>query len=181
VRKTVRYAVAQGLAAGLALTLPACGGDPEPRFEEEPSPTPSEVSSSAPATEAWEEKSPEGAVAFAEHWTATFSEAFQTGETDDLQALSAGQCGTCRTFIDLIREVYEGGGSIAGDPWSLRSPSWVESADSVVVTGKMQIPKQVISRAGEEPSEAEATRERYIFTIEWRDDAWQTTRLVRET
>ena len=169
------------LALGLVLALSACGGDPEPQFEADPSPAPSEVTTSAPAKEAWEEKSPEGAVAFAEHWTATFSEAFQTGETGELESISSDTCQTCTTFIELVREVYEGGGSITGQPWQLRSPAWVESEDGVIVTGKMRIPGQVISRSGQEPSRAEATSERYIFTIEWQGGAWQAARLVRET
>lgn len=166
-------------ALALVLALSACGGDPEPRFDDDPTPTVA-PSSAEPSKEPWEEKSPEGAVAFAEHWTATFSEAFQTGETEELQSLSAPDCDSCSTFIALIREVYDGGGTIAGQPWKLKDPGWVKSAENVVVTGQMLIPKQIIHRAGQTPSPAAATRERYIFTVEWRGGSWQTARLVRE-
>lgn len=164
------------------LLLAACGGDPEPRFEAEASAEPSVASSSsAPAEpEAWEEKTPDGAVAFAEHWTATFSEAFRSGDTVALAQLSGPNCETCNTFIDLIQGVYRDGGSITGDPWRLTGAGWVKSEDEYVITGQMVIPRQTISRAGESPESAEALTRRYIFTITWAGKGWRTERLVRQ-
>ena len=180
-RRTIR-AVASSLA--LAAALSSCGGDPEPQFEAEPSAEPSASSPSASAEpEPWEERTPEGAVAFAKYWTATFSEAFQTGETAALDEISAKQCEGCNFFVALIREVYDGGGSIDGDAWQLVNAGWSspESNDSIVaVTGTMRIPAQIIRRSGEEPSEAAPLTERYIFTVSWAGGRWQTTELVRE-
>lgn len=171
------------LALGLVLALSACGGDPEPQFEADPSPTPSEVTSSAPAKEAWEEKSPEGAVAFAEHWTATFSEAFQTGETKSLVAISTKDCEGCNFFTSLIREVYDGGGSISGSAWRLTDAGWstLEDESVVAVAGRMRIPEQTISRSGESPTTAAPTVERYIFTVTWSDGGWKTQSLISES
>ena len=182
-RKTVRYAVAQGLVAGLVLALSACGGDPEPRFEEEPSPTPSEVTSSAPVKEAWEEKSPEGAVAFAEHWTATFSEAFQTGETDELDSLSAPDCESCQFLVETVDDIYKAGGEARGKAWQLDEAAWAPPSDngrSIVVTGMMTIPALTIERPGRDPEREEATSARFNFHLTWRGE-WSVERLVRQT
>lgn len=177
-RRTIG-ALASSLA--LAATLSACGGDPEPRFEAEPSVAPSTASPSASAEpEPWEERTPEGAVAFAKHWTATFSEAFQTGDTTNLSALSAPECETCRTFIDLIDSVYGDGGSISGESWSLEDPGWVQSGRDFIVTGRMEIPEQVITRSGQDPEPAAPLTRRYIFTIEWSGEGWQAERVVRQ-
>lgn len=170
-------------ALSTVLLLAGCGGDPEPRFRAEPSAEPTVASSSpaaAPEPEAWEEKTPEGAVAFAKHWTATFSEAFRSGNTAALAQLSAPDCETCNTFIDLIQGVYKDGGSITGDPWRLTGAGWVKSEDEYVVTGQMVIPEQTIRRAGESPEPAEALTRRYIFTITWAGRGWRTERLVRQ-
>lgn len=180
-RRTIG-ALASSLA--LAATLSACGGDPEPRFQSEPSVAPSTASPSVDAgPEPWEERTPEGAVAFAKHWTATFSEAFQTGETTALNDISADQCEGCNFFVGLIREVYDGGGSIDGDAWQLVNAGWSSPSgkDSILaVTGTMRIPAQTIRRSGEEPAEAEPLTERYIFTVSWSGGRWQTLELVRE-
>lgn len=170
----------------LAAALSACGGDPEPQFEAEPSAVPTTSSPSASASaepEPWEVRTPEGAVAFAKHWTATFSEAFQTGKTAALDEISAKQCEGCNFFVALIREVYDGGGSIDGDAWQLVNAGWSSPKGNeavVAVTGTMRIPAQTIRRNGEEPSAATPLTERYIFTISWDGGRWQTTELVRE-
>ncbi len=179
-RRTIR-AVASSLA--LAAALSSCGGDPEPQFEAEASAEPSTSSSSPSASaepEPWEERTPEGAVAFAKHWTATFSEAFQTGDTSDLSAVSAPDCKTCSTFIELIDSVYADGGTISGEPWILEEPGWVQSGETFVVTGRMAIPEQVIRRSGEDPEPAAALTRRYIFTIAWADGGWRAERVVRQ-
>lgn len=171
------------LASGLALVaaLSACGGDPAPRFEAEPSAEPTTASPSASADpEPWEERTPEGAVAFAKHWTATFSEAFQTGNTTALSAISASSCKTCKTFIELIDSVYADGGTISGRAWSLDDAGWVQSGDDVVVTGRMLIPEQTITRVGQQPEPAKAVTRRYIFTVVWASGAWQAESVVRQ-
>ncbi|GAB2625211.1 hypothetical protein GCM10027270_10010 [Nocardioides ginkgobilobae] len=174
------------LASGLALVaaLSACGGDPAPQFEAEPSAEPTTASPSASAEpEPWQERTPEGAVAFAKHWTATFSEAFKTGETTALDEISAKQCEGCNFFVALIREVYDGGGSIDGDAWQFVNAGWSSPKGNesiVAVTGTMRIPAQTIRRSGEEPSVAAPLTERYIFTVSWTEGRWQTTELVRQ-
>lgn len=171
------------LALGLVLALSACGGDPEPQFEADPSPAPSEVTSSAPAKEAWEEKSPEGAVAFAEHWTATFSEAFQTGETADFSRLNDVDCESCAFLTETVNDIYADGGTATGDPWRLRKPAWAPPSDNerrIVVTGLMEIPALVIRRPGERPDREEPTTARFNFHLAWAA-GWRVEKLVRQT
>lgn len=177
----LRHVRAASCASLLVVALAGCGGDPEPEFSPAPAVSPT-ASASAEVDEpkAWEKKSPEGAVAFAKHWTATFSEAFRTGETQDLVSLSGEDCETCETFIDLINEVYGDGGNISGEPWRFTQAGWVRAGEDVVVTGRMVIPEQVIERSGKTPAPAEPTADRYIFTVAWTSQGWETARLVRE-
>lgn len=170
------------LALGLVLALSACGGDPEPQFEADPSPAPSEVTTSAPAKEAWEEKSPEGAVAFAEHWTATFSEAFQTGNTEDLAALNDANCESCDFLTATVDDIYADGGTARGDAWRLREAAWApptENGRRIVVTGMMEIPALEIRRPNERPDREEPTTARFNFHLAW-ESGWRVEKLVRQ-
>ncbi len=180
-RKTVRYAVAQGLAAGLVLALSACGGDPEPRFEEEPSPTPSEVSSSAPAKEAWEEKSDEGAIAFVEHWIAEFSRAFQSGDTVQVRELAAPGCDACDGLADLIDDAYSDGGSIRGATWRVTDarPSGTPPDGRAAISADIRQPKQVVKKADQQPLRTPAGEATYLFELSW-DGGWAVSSILFE-
>ena len=181
-RKTVRYAVAQGLAAGLALALSACGGDPEPRFEAEPSPTPSEVSSSAPATEAWEEKSDDGAVAFVEHWIDEFNAMRATGKTDSLVRLSSKACDSCSNFAHLTRQIYDAGGSLETEGWTAQSvsrPAQASSKTPVLSVRVKQAPQVLIETSTSDPVEYDGGRIDLVAHLEWTRDGWRMARLDR--
>ena len=69
------------MAAAVCVPLLAVGGcsddDPEPKFA--PSESPSPTDTSTPEPEAWEVKSEDGAVAFAEHWVDVFNQAQRPG------------------------------------------------------------------------------------------------------
>ena len=175
-------------AVAAVLALAGCGGDdPTPRVADPTPPASVSASPSASAAvekEAWEMKTPGGAIAFAELWVSEFSTAFSTGDTATLVAMSEKSCTTCQSFIDLINEVYEAGGSIAGQPWKLTKPAWSapDGADGqVAVSGTMRVPQQTIERSGESPSTAPATTQAYVFALGWRPGGWQVAKLLRDS
>ena len=179
-RKTVRYAVAQGLAAGLALTLSACGGDPEPRFEEEPSPPPSAVTSSAPAKEAWQEKSDDGAVAFVEHWIDEFNAMRATGDTEPLRALSDRSCESCTASIAYTKEIYSSGGELVTDGWELLQASAPADANSLAPVLGLRVRRspQVLRESAEaQPQRFKGGDADYTAYLEWKSGGWIMTRL----
>ena len=68
-----RRLLAAAACVPLLAALGACSEDePEPKFAPSESPAPTETITPEPA--AWEEKSEDGAVAFAEHWVDVFNE-----------------------------------------------------------------------------------------------------------
>ena len=167
------------LALGLVLALSACGGDPEPQFEADPPPAPSEVTASAPAKEAWEEKSPEGAVAFAEHWLAVFQEAENSGEVEDLKSLSTNKCGSCKNFVDAIQEVYAAGGSMRSEGWrvlTVGEPAAAEKGYSIPLQVE-QSDQTVVEKAGAEPQLNEGISIGLAAQVIWTSSAWQMNRL----
>ena len=87
-----RRLLAAAACVPLLAALGACSEDePEPKFAPSESPTPTETTTPEPA--AWEEKSEDGAVAFAEHWVDVFNEAQCFRETAmRLRALSTDAC-----------------------------------------------------------------------------------------
>ncbi len=163
------------LALGLVLALSACGGDPEPQFEADTSPTPSEVTTSAPAKEAWEEKSDDGAIAFVEHWIDEFNAAVRSGETTALADLSDSSCTTCTNFVTLTDEIYAAGGRVETEGWSIRSLSQPKKSGSgTLVSANFEQPKERIWRSkGSKPEKYPGGPIDYVLTLDWQDGRWQ--------
>lgn len=171
------------LASTLALVaaLSACGGDPEPQFEAEPSGEP--TTSSPPASaepELWEERTPEGAVAFAEHWLGLFREAENTGDTVPLREASASACESCTRFAVEIDAIYGAGGAIQSDGWRLVSAG--EPAQTGQMSFSVPFDVQQSDQRIRESSESEWKLNRGIkiglaAEIVWRQGKWQMARL----
>ena len=176
------------LASSLALVaaLSACGGDPEPRFQAEPSAAPSAASPSASVSaepEPWEERTPEGAVAFAKHWTATFSDAFQTGDTEAFERLNDRSCESCGFLVETVKSIYGEGGTAIGDDWRLTAPASSpprENGKAITVTGMMLVSELTVRRPGQPATRDTAARVRFNFDLRW-DDGWVVERLVQQT
>lgn len=171
-RRTIG-ALASSLA--LAATLSACGGDPEPRFEAEPSVAPSTASPSASAEpEPWEEKSDDGAIAFVEHWIEVFDESKEDGDTSELSALSSTSCVTCQNFIEMTNEIYDNGGSVTSKGWTIESISEpVRSDDSTLVAvNVLQSPQQIQRTSDSKVEKFEGGKIDFAFTLRWKEGAW---------
>lgn len=176
-RRTIG-ALASGLA--LAATLSACGGDPEPRFEAEPTAAPSTASPSANAEpEPWEEKSDDGAVAFVEHWIDEFNAARATGESEGLASLGTAGCETCNNFVALIEQIYAAGGYVRTDGWS------IVAVGELPQSGKTSIVPVTVEQAPQELREtAESAVQRnpggtvsMTATLNWTGREWKMGRL----
>jgi len=165
--------------------LAGCSDDPEPLFAD---PSPSETaqptaepSTAEPEPEPWEENSPDGAIAFVEHWIDTFNESNKTGDIEVLDQLSHPRCQTCNSFMSLTEEVYKSGGRIQGRGWDLKKPTYTSPDDgkNVAIAGVMSIPKQSIFRENEE-MRSPAINRRYTFQLEWNAGAWTTRAILKE-
>ncbi len=167
------------LASSLALVagLSACGGDPEPRFQQEPSAAPSTASASASVSaepEPWEEKSDDGAVAFVEHWVDVFDESKEDGDTNELSALSSTSCVTCQNFIEMTNEIYGNGGSVTSEGWTIESISEpVRSDDSTLVAvNVLQSPQRIQRTSDSKVEKFEGGKIDFAFTLRWQEGAW---------
>lgn len=100
-------------AAALVLGLSGCS---------EKAPAPVEPTSSATARPSTVPTMPpkagdashRGLTRFIEYYLDVLSDAFESGETATLEALSADSCSTCQSFVDAIAQVYDAGGSVRG-------------------------------------------------------------------
>ena len=177
-RRTIG-ALASSLA--LAATLSACGGDPEPRFEEQPSAAPSTASPSAPAEpEPWEEKSDDGAVAFVEHWIDEFNIMRATGETEAVDRISTSDCESCVGSIDLTEELYQAGGGIETEGWrvlSVSEPAQANSQSPTLGLRVLQAPQRLTRESGATPEQFEGGRADLTAYVVWRAGRWQMDRL----
>ena len=170
------------LALGLVLALSACGGDPEPQFEADPSPAPSEVATSAPAKEAWEEKSDDGAIAFVGHWIDEFNAMRASGETSTIEDLSHKSCDSCSNFVQLTEQIYDAGGSLETGGWTPLSgsqPAQSSSSAPVLSVRVRQSPQTLIESRDSEPVEYDGGRIDLVAHLKWARNGWQMTRLDR--
>jgi len=71
--------------------------------------------------EAAEKGDAAGAEAFIAYWFAVANYAQQTGDTEQLRALSGSECVVCDDLIEGIDELYGSGGRIEGRLWALDS------------------------------------------------------------
>lgn len=168
-------------AAVPLLLVGACSEDPEPKFAPpSATPTPSVTESAEPEPAAWEEKSTEGAVAFARHWVEVFNEAQMTGNTSDLRAASAPSCGTCAGVADQVDELYKGGGRLQSEGWSVRQA--VPTPD--IPNGQARIAMRVYRAAqvvtfGDKRDDRKFAASQVTLSarLVWRDGAWCMTDL----
>lgn len=164
----------------LVATLSACGGDPEPRFQEEPSAAPSAASPSASAEpEAWEERTDDGAVAFVEHWIDEFNISVSTGDSTRLERLSQADCTTCSNFVGLTTQIYDAGGSVEGGGWAIASTSEPERSNgaTLISINIDQEPQTIRESAGAKPDGYSGGRVDYLATIIWDQGAWSMAAL----
>ena len=76
-----------------------------------------------PEPAAWEEKSEDGAVAFAEHWVDVFNEAQRSGETSTTCVRSAPTRASAATdFAGQLEDLYGDGGVIESEGWTIVQP-----------------------------------------------------------
>jgi hypothetical protein len=164
------------------LLLAGCSEEPQPRFED-PTPSPSETSSSSapPEREPWQVKSRAGAEAFAEHWIETFNEAQATGDTAMLRASSVASCKTCNGYAKQIERLYGAGGRLRSDGWTVL----LAAAGPGQVTDEAQVnlrvsrsPQRVIAGNGQ-VRRFPGGRATFSAELEWRDGQWQMARLVQ--
>lgn len=165
------------LASGLALVaaLSACGGDPAPQFEAEPSAGPTTASPSASAErEPWEERTDDGAVAFVEHWVAEFNAMQTSGSTVAFAALGTPDCQTCENFVDITDEIYSDGSRIDSEGWSIAEvgvPANQRGNTRDVSVRIRQAPEVIVGADGDTERKP-GGRITVIATLAWIEDSW---------
>jgi hypothetical protein len=166
-------------ALALVLALSACGSDPEPRFDDDPTPTVA-PSSAEPSKEPWEEKSDDGAIAFVEHWIDEFNAMRVSGEPDELLQLSTPKCESCQNFADLTRQIYGAGGSVITKGWSPLSVSRPAEANSVRPTLSVRVKQapQVLRESKQsKPVDYDGGTVDLVAHLKWARGRWLMDRL----
>ena len=160
-------------AVAAVLVLGACSDDPTPRFEADPSDTPS-LTPTPDEPEPWEEKSDEGAIAFVEHWVDTFNKSTVTGDSSALDDISSPSCVTCTNFIALTDDIYSAGGRVISDGWSIDSTSdpKVSGKSTLISIDITQSPQVITRAAGEQAERYPGGDVDYLATIRWSGE-WQ--------
>jgi hypothetical protein len=145
--KRSRLAITFGLVVP-ALVLGGCSGDPEPKFAPPESSSPSAVSTSPSPRQA-----PANPVATVRAWVEAQNDALRTGDTEELEALSADPCQACDDFIKPIQRVYRKGGYFHTKGWKVvAAKTRPGSKDPFVVNAGVSIAGgTTLTKRGAEP------------------------------
>jgi hypothetical protein len=165
------------------LLLAGCSDDPQPRFEQSPSDSPSESSSDPAEPKAWEVKSEKGAVAFAEHWMDVLSSAMNGGDTSALRDISAPECELCGDFAQRLDRIRSSGGFYRSDGWKVVQAVTVQempSGQGAVALRMFQSAETLRESEGSKVIRHPASRATWSTRMEWRQGAWILTDLELE-
>lgn len=98
------------LPAVLLLALTACGGDDSGSDS---------IAESRPAYANAEGEA--GAEKFAGYWVDQINAATATGDTKELRALGLDSCAVCSDFPQQVEDIYEAGGRVESEDWTIKS------------------------------------------------------------
>lgn len=177
-----RSAVLPLLAAGLAACLVAgCASTAEPGPLPSPSSSPSVSTSTAtPPTlppEA-EGTSAKAAKAFARHYFDVINYAARTGDTDELRALGTKDCVSCEAIASNIEKIYNAGGHIESEGWSLRQIRGLQTTrtSSVLSLAVFLEPEAVVAESGSRETH-KGRRQPMTMRLTTEADAYRVARL----
>ncbi len=159
------------LVAALALcAVLGCEDEPTPNIAD-PSPSSSAESPSESESSPSPSLSAEDTV---RDWVDAWNEALMSGNTRELQMLSAPDCRNCSNYVATINEVTNAGGEISGGEWSIvELESRAAGPDGVkVVVGMAVAAGATINAAGEDPVEFEADRRGVVYQVGRQGDTW---------
>lgn len=178
-----RRLLAAAACVPLLAALGACSEDePDPQFAPSPSPTPTETTT--PEPEAWEVKSEDGAVAFAEHWVDVFTDAVNAGESDGLRSLSGGECATCTAIADRVDSIEADGGFYRSPGWRVLQavPAQDMPANEALISMRVLQGKEVFREsAASTVVRNPSSRATYSARLAWADGGWRMVDLRVET
>ncbi|TSD65489.1 DUF6318 family protein [Aeromicrobium piscarium] len=160
----------------LAMTLMGCSGGPDPP-EETVSPSPEITAPAMP--ELAGDDSPAGAEAFARHYIEVLNYAALTGDTADLEELSADDCTGCAKYVDFYRNTYENGGRIIDSTWRVDSitTDFAPGSDLQYVTLETHITEGIHRESAEsDPFKTEPSRDTVSMEL-MRSDHWSVSQL----
>ena len=128
-------------------------------------------------------KSEAGAVAFAKHWVDVFNEAMPTGETRQLQSLSAPSCKTCTAFAQRLESIYASGGFYKSPGWRILqadASNNMPAGRAILALRVLQGSERYKDTADSRLVENRATKASYSANLVWTRGTWrvQEFRLV---
>lgn len=127
----------------LGVGLVGCGGD-SVGVAEAPEPTASSTSTVVtppPKPDGMDEATLEAAASFVYYWIDVQNYATETGETEELRAISGEECLGCNVVVDMIEEIYGNKGYIKGNLWHLGEIEVHPQGEQIFATGIVKASK----------------------------------------
>jgi len=148
------------LPAVLLLALAACGGGDS-------------VAESRP--DYANQQGREGAEKFAGYWVDQINQASATGKTKPLKALGLPECDTCTDFANHLDDVYEGGGRVESEDWTMKSVIPEHGATDKQVGMLLTVtvpPNKVYSSADAKAQSFPGGDQRFRMIVVRKDEHW---------
>lgn len=156
----------------LALALVGCSGT---------DPTEASTGYAGPAAPpASDPDTREGALAYAEHFVATYNYARRTGDLNGLLPLEDSECWTCQSLRHDLAGVYDNGGRIEGGEWTLLAPQGKQTKSGWIVTSPLQVDPTRVLSGTESPDDSPGTTTRITIEITRISGAWKVLACDKE-
>ncbi len=121
-----------------------------------------------------------GAEQFADYWVETLNEATDTGNTKTFRSLAAPECTACSDFADQLDTIYDEGGHVETDGWSLDKvvPEAGATDDEVGLLLTVDVaPQKVFADKNAKPQTFKGGKQAFRLHVERTDGDWHVTEL----
>lgn len=174
-----------GLCCLPLLAITGCSGgeeEPQPIIRSDTASESPESPSAQPSKKPWEKRTKAGAVAFVKHWVDVFNEAGATGDTSELREISAAGCKSCLGYAGMIDNLYESGGHLRSDGWTVREAGVAPgvSLNKMLVGTRIERSIETIIRNSGERDRYPGGSASYSAFPRWRD-GWVMSRFVNSS
>ncbi|NLC98923.1 MAG: hypothetical protein GX678_07590 [Actinomycetales bacterium] len=167
----------------LGFSLASCGsGSNGPDADAAPSASPTPTATLPAKPKGKVEPTAESAAQFISYWIDVQNYAFATGDYELLESISHPDCEGCNVLLDAIFEIYEEGGYLQNNQWSLNEFIAKPHDGGIQVTGTIQASKGELFYAGETtPTELKAMSAQGTFLLHVYGRGWMMTEFSADT
>lgn len=122
-----------------------------------------------------------GAEKFAGYWVDQVNKATETGETEELRSLGLKGCDVCSDFPRQVDTIYEAGGRVESEDWTIKSvvPEGGATDEEVGMLITVEVPPNTVyADKDAKPQEFPGGDQRFRMIVVRQSDHWMIKELT---